>query len=1201
MDSSSGVRDQLRSWMLALLALALCGPWPHRPVPWWALALAAAALAAVARPRRSGLLPWLAVGWGLVVAATVPPAAVEPAVLQRQLGTHGSEMLALAEKVADQPVVKRVFASPGKAVEPELPFELLEQQLRPAPGRTLYLADDRGRMVAWAGAAEAFPVGVRKLGERQWAVVWQADAASILVREPVLVEGRLVGAVTVVDHAPLGGRRLWGMAAPQGCILRLGDDGHRDVMRLHPREVPAIEVPVRSIRRSRPPLTLWAPWLALVLLALAVEPRMGLPALAVGALSVGLSAPALGAPVVALAVLLTGAAVGRMRGHLRPSLRRMLVGAALLAVPGVALIAPGGAVSGLLPVHALAPGWGVVWTVALAWALVAWPGLAGPWTLARRVMAAAVVAAVVLVGHGVRVPALLARQTPTAVAVPAFPPVVEVAGLLPAPPGECRLDDLAPVLARHLGLHRWPVPSALVVVGSDGEEVSRWGDLGPAGSEATLVASVPVVDLPGGSRAEVWAADAPWSWLRDWQPSQPLEAAQEAPVWYAVLTRAGAVAATLHGQVRPLDPARAGGLFHAGGGWTWLEVGGEERLARVWRRDDWLVAVMARYPAPWSWLLESMLAGLWALAAMLVACPPVMRREAFSTFGGRLRVLLAAGVVLPLVLLTVFLSQRLHQEEARVGRVLGLDSLRAARWTLRHLAGSFTVDDRFAGWLGEQVGGEVLLFDGTEPLAASRPDLLAVGRLPGLPPVPAFARFLLGREDPIVLVQGARVVAASVVEVQDRRLLLEVFPSDPLRTASVPGVVDWLLTGSALAGLLALLVTSRLERRLSASLRELVGVARRVHRGEPVGTVAQPPERDLADVITAVRSMSEEVQRREQSLRDQEELLRITLSTLAPAVLALGADGSLRFANPSGQALLASHRELVLEHVLRLGAAASESPTAVLDTVQPVPGSDLTWRLGVAGVPFPDGTRGLVAVVDDVSEVVRVDRLRHLAQLARIVAHEVKNPLTPIRLWVQELDQAQRSDAPDLDELLREACREIGTQVERLQATANSFSNLVALERWEAERVDVTELVEDTLSGLSVLERRGIRLVREVPSTDSCIVVGDRQWLRRALANLVRNSVDALGGEPGEIAVRVTHAAGGVAIEVEDSGGGVPESQLLELFSPQFSTTTSGSGLGLALVRHVVSRCQGTVAASNGRRGLLVRVELPEASATIPP
>jgi two-component system nitrogen regulation sensor histidine kinase NtrY len=319
-------------------------------------------------------------------------------------------------------------------------------------------------------------------------------------------------------------------------------------------------------------------------------------------------------------------------------------------------------------------------------------------------------------------------------------------------------------------------------------------------------------------------------------------------------------------------------------------------------------------------------------------------------------------------------------------------------------------------------------------------------------------------------------------------------------------------------------------------------------------------------------------------------LLRITLANLGSAVMVLEPDGARKFTNPSAEALLDEYGELVEERVRELAVGIGDTAGVVV-TSQPIPGRDLTWRIGVAPVPLPDGRNGLVAVIDDVTEVVRLDRLQQLNQLARIVAHEVKNPLTPVRLWIQELDEARRRKEPGLDRLVEEACREIAIQVERLQDTATSFSNLVALEHWQPEPVDLARAVETLTDGFGVLDRRGIviGIEAETPAT----VIADRQWLHRALANLLQNSLDALGDGPGEIRLGVTEDRGRAVLEIEDSGGGVPQNQLQDLFSPHFSTTASGSGLGLALVHQVVTRCHGRVEAENGRLGLRIRIELP--------
>jgi two-component system nitrogen regulation sensor histidine kinase NtrY len=554
--------------------------------------------------------------------------------------------------------------------------------------------------------------------------------------------------------------------------------------------------------------------------------------------------------------------------------------------------------------------------------------------------------------------------------------------------------------------------------------------------------------------------------------------------------------------------------------------------------------------------------------------------------------LVAGGVVVPLAILTLFLHLRISDQEVRLERARGLEALRAARYTAVHLGGGFAVDDELARWLAAGWGGEVALWDGINLVASSRPDLVSVGALPQLPEIDAVPAFLAGRDDPMVLRWHDRLVAAGPVDLEGLRLLLHLYRSDSSGAGSDLGAVDWLLTGALLSALVALILTTRVEERLSTSLREMVVLARKLVDGEPVGKLPRPRESDLAEVLDAVGTMNEEVQQREISLRYQEELLRITLKTIEPAVVVLEPDGTERFANPSAHKLQEEYGDRFLEELHSVVETASVGGSATT-TVQPVPGSDLTWRIGVAGVPFPDGARGLVAVVDDVTDLVRADRMQQLNQLARIVAHEVKNPLTPVRLWVQELEAAADRKDPELQQLLDEACREIAEQVSRLQETANSFSNLVALEKWDAEPVDLASIVSEGGGGSGILQRRGIHFVLEISSPPPPPVMGDRHWLRRVYANLVQNSIDALGDGTGTVTVRLSKENGMVVLVVEDTGGGVPDERLPELFAPHFSTTTAGSGLGLALVHQVVLRCHGRVAASNAEKGLQIRLEFP--------
>ncbi len=228
-------------------------------------------------------------------------------------------------------------------------------------------------------------------------------------------------------------------------------------------------------------------------------------------------------------------------------------------------------------------------------------------------------------------------------------------------------------------------------------------------------------------------------------------------------------------------------------------MGDGRALARVVRRGDWLVAAVAHPPAPPVWVVRTALAAVWALLGLMLARPPVVRREQLATFGGRLRLLVAGGVVIPLVILTLFLQLRLGREEARLEEVLGLDAFDAARYTIEHLGGGVVVDDQLAAWLARGWGGEVVFFDRTAAVAVSRPDLMSVGRLSQLPAVEAFPAYLLGRSDTVVSRRPGWVTSAGAVAVEGRRVLLQLYRSDPLRTGDAPDAVDWLLTGALLA------------------------------------------------------------------------------------------------------------------------------------------------------------------------------------------------------------------------------------------------------------------------------------------------------------------------------------------------------------------------------------------------------------------
>jgi len=1188
------------AWWGAAIALAFIGPWPGwAPSSFWAAIVVMAAVV-VSRPRKWA---WAAVGAALLGLAAMHPLSgaekLDIDSLQEGLGQRCRSMLEGARRASEHPRIQQAFAAAGEVLEPSSLFDALRGAVGGVAGRTVYLVDDRGRVVAWAGEQRQVPPGIQLLGERRWQIEWWIRSAALVLREPVLAEGKLVGGIMVVDRTPVRGRSVWGVGQ-FGFDLRIAASPRRGWETIELPQYPGISVAILGTPtlRSAPDAVRFFPWWILAVLALWHSPPV---ALAVALAGYGSALATAQPPWMATPFLLTAAGAGATLLHRASSrLSRSAAAAALLFYPVVAVLPHGLSPSSWLPETAFVPGWGVAGITALA--CFVWRTTGGRWKagLEGRLVVGGLVALAALGAQLVSVPYLLTHaERPWSSSTPPALPVA-IGEIMTAPLDRCHMDDLAPALADRWRARKWALPAAIFVERGDGALLSTWGDLSPAGAAVTEMASWNLGELPGGRSvvARLVVATGPWRWLADWNPSEPVGTSGRRKVWFASLGRGGRVVATLHPSVAGISTGAAGRIWHSGSGWAWVEAGTRRLPGHVERHGDWLVASIYNAPAPSVWLLRFLLAVLWGVAGTVLAARPSFARGMARTFGGRLRRLVAGSVVLPLLLLTVVLHVRLRAEVVRVGRVIAFNMLDAARWTAQHLEGGYDVGNDLAAWLATEVGAEVTIFDGARVAGVSRPDLLAQDRLPGLPNRRAFVNLLLGRGEPAVESKGSRVVAAGPVSIGERYYLLELLVRDPGRSRGQPGVLDWLLTGAFLAALGALVVTMRVERRLASSLASVVELAERVQKEELVGEVSLPEEADLAQVVESVRSMSLEVQERERRLRTQEELLRITLATLTQAVIVLGERNEVRFVNPAGEELLQAHGALVPELGERVGTGGVGSVPSV-ETLQPFPGLDVTWRVGTAHVPLPGGGMGRVLVVDDISEVVRADRLQQLTEMARIVAHEVKNPLTPIRLWVQELDENLDRPHHDLVPLIREACAEISEQVEKLRKTASSFSNLVALESWEPEIVDLAGLVAD-LPVPSVLERRGISLERQVSGED-CLIVGDRDWLLRVVSNIVQNSLNVLQGRGGAIVIEVDCDRDAVRLEVRDTGGGVNEAMLPDLFRPHFSTTGGGSGLGLALVRQVVERCHGTVQAENTGEGLAVRLTFPRASATMKP
>jgi signal transduction histidine kinase len=211
-------------------------------------------------------------------------------------------------------------------------------------------------------------------------------------------------------------------------------------------------------------------------------------------------------------------------------------------------------------------------------------------------------------------------------------------------------------------------------------------------------------------------------------------------------------------------------------------------------------------------------------------------------------------------------------------------------------------------------------------------------------------------------------------------------------------------------------------------------------------------------------------------------------------------------------------------------------------------------------------------------ELARKNRLADLGQMASHVAHEVRNNLVPVSLYLSLLRRRLSDDSGNLDILAK-----VEAGFTALDATVNDLLNFTAHRNPQWQSFLVGDLVEEVCESLSPqLEAQRIDLDVDVPP--NTVLSADREMVRRALLNLVLNAIDVMP-DGGELVITSYDGADGFELEVADSGPGLSEEDQRRVFEPFYTTKQNGTGLGLAVVYHVAEAHGGTVTALNCPEG----------------
>jgi len=412
-----------------------------------------------------------------------------------------------------------------------------------------------------------------------------------------------------------------------------------------------------------------------------------------------------------------------------------------------------------------------------------------------------------------------------------------------------------------------------------------------------------------------------------------------------------------------------------------------------------------------------------------------------------------------------------------------------------------------------------------------------------------------------------------------------------------------------------------LAKSITIPIMELAEGTRRVAEGDLGFSIDIKADDEIGSLVNSFNKMTKDLRTgREQlelsaqmlglqniEIEERRRYMEIVLKNISTGVITLDADGIITTINKSAEKMLSlepdeiigkSYKELLKDQHLSLAGEIMESLSISKDNAVELP---LSLSIGERRRSFlinvnalkddSDQHVGLVMVFDDLTELEKAQRMAAWREVARRIAHEVKNPLTPIKLSAQRL---KRKYSKQINEPIFEECtRMIIDHVDLIRNLVNEFSSFARFPTANPVPCDLPSIIRETIALYKEGHQTilfGVNIPDNIPRLNL-----DRQQIKQAMINLVDNAVAAIK-DHGNILITLEHdnELKSVRIEVADDGAGISEEDKTRLFEPTFSTKKTGSGLGLTIVNTIIADHKGIIRVQdNYPKGTKFIIELP--------
>jgi len=496
-------------------------------------------------------------------------------------------------------------------------------------------------------------------------------------------------------------------------------------------------------------------------------------------------------------------------------------------------------------------------------------------------------------------------------------------------------------------------------------------------------------------------------------------------------------------------------------------------------------------------------------------------------------------------------------------------------------------------WIQRTDGGQIMVCEAPQTNGQSRP---AGKEVRGRAPIP-------GLGEVVVVVRVPLDVDATQQEL--RRQIADYDQLAASRKGTRRFYVQLLVLITLFVLFIAVWVALFLARQITNPVSALLDAARAVRGGDLAHRVRVAATDEFATLVRAFNEMTQDLETNRNELERRRRFMEAVLESIPTGVVSLAADGSVRLTNRAFHNIFprASDPQHLAELIPpdlgadlgRLLKSARRTGSSSRQFEFPVAGGTRHLAVTVAALS-PGVTSGFVLVIEDTTDLLRAQQAEAWHEVARRIAHELKNPLTPIVLSAQRIQRQidKLNPPPEVRAIVERCCDTIREEVDSVKTLADEFSQFARFPSAHPVKADLNTVVRDALA---VFEGRlgGVEMRVDL-ADDLPPVFLDAAQFKRAVVNLVDNAAEAMQDVPYRELSVTTSLAAPETLElcIADTGCGISTEDKSKLFLPYFSTKQRGTGLGLAIVSNVVSEHRGTIRVEdNLPAGARFIIELP--------